>query len=997
MRRAPGTFALTALSALLLLVLATLAIAPPLLDWNRHRDALSLMLSHALEERVYLEGEVSLRLLPVPLLEAREVSLGDGVRIEALTLDADWFALLGGSLHARSATAQGMKIHLTRAGGEEAWRLPFERLPVEEIRIEEGVILLRDEVLGLEREVQLDSARIEAGRLRAMFATPDSPLGESVELRAAMESIADASGDREMSLTANFPKGELRLSGMGRITNQALRLQGALDARLMRLGEEIQLRSELHIGEGMARFSELSLQWGETHWRGGGEVTALTGKPSATLSLQTGIFEARQLADMLEGFFNFPERMETWLPLQGSLSLQAESVVLEDGSLGAGRLEAGLDDGKATLNLALEELPGGGSLRWDARANRNADGFAPLVGDFSLAMERPERFASLPFLGALKKPLRLEGALTWSQEKTLGRLESMRLRHGGSLLQGRILYDPNASFVWQGEGQAGRLVLEDGIDMLAALEGMETSAESRLSLFADALLADGTKLGKISTRLRLLRETIMLESLRLGDTETGLSLQASGSLFRSVEAPEGRIDLHLDAAGTDARARVGAMLMAAGIEEGSWIEGDAPLSLQSEWRLEPETPDRLSLIGESGEAKWDVRAEGVFALLQEKEEEAEKEEEEALSAPAPLRVFWRRQQDSLMLEGMLFDAPEFLRAHVKARGADIEDFASFWLTSLFGGEALKEDGDGEAKPFALEAELTGVSGDEGRRLVWKEMQVSQPKSVRSNGWIGESPVGDSFHLQADFDLGDIAPSDLSALPFLREIIERGFGASDGTGLLSARGRLFDGNARFELDIPAELSRSRFHLALSGADLEQASLWLWEEAVLRGALDVSLETSGDFRNVAALMGVGEARLLDGEVCCIDIAGLRGQANEGTAVVAAFAPPLLERGTWTPLGTGDFSLALGEGLIKQRSINGLEAGASIAAQLDIKTHALQLQADFPIAVGPNGERAPLTYIIEGELLAPLVAFDAVVLEQAFENLRLQNLLEHLDASQ
>ena len=988
--RARGTFALTALSALLLLVLATLAIAPPLLDWNRHRDALALMLSHASEAQVRLEGDVSLRLLPVPLLQARDVSLGDGMRIEALRLDADWLALLGGSLHARSATAQGVELHLTRAE-DETWRLPLARLPVEEITIEEGVLVLRDEVLGLEQTISLASARIEAGRLRATFTTPNSPLGESLELRGAMESVADASGNREISLTASFPNGELRLSGTGSITKQAFELQGAVDARLMRSGEEIQLRSELHIGEDMARFSELSLQWGETHWRGGGEVSALTSKPNAMLSLQTGIFEARQVADMLEGLFNAPEKMEAWLPLQGSLALQAESVVLEEGSLGAGQLEASLDDDKAALTLALQELPGGGSLRWDARANRNADGFAPLAGDFALAMERPERFATLPFLGALKKPLRLDGALTWSREKTRAQLESMRFAYGGSLLQGRLLYDPTASFVWQGEAQAGRLVLQDGIDILAALDGMETGDESRLSLFADALLADGTKLGRLSTRLRLLREgSAVLESLRLGDMEAGLLLQASGSLFRQQESPEGRIDLQLDADGTDARKRVGAMLLAAGIEEGDWLEGDAPLSLRGEWLLEPETPDRLSLMGESGEAKWDVRAEGLFALLQETEEEA-------ASAPAPLRVSWRREQDSFTLEGMLFDAPEFLRARLKARGADVKDFTSFWLTSLFGGAALQGDDDDEAKPFALETELTGVSGDEGRRLLWKELHLSQPKPVRSSGWIGESPVGDSFHLQADFDLGDIAPSDLSALPLLREVVARGFGDGDNSGLLSARGRLFDGDARFELDIPAELSRSRWKVALSGAEVEQASLWLWQEAVLRGVLDVSLEASGDFRNLASLTGVGEARLRDGEVCCIDISGLRTQASEGAAVVAAFAPPLFERDTWTALGTGDFSLALSEGLLKQRSINGLDAGASIAAQLDIKTHALQLQTDFPIAVGSNGERAPLTYIIEGELLAPLVAFDAVVLEQAFENLRLQNLLQRLDASQ
>ena len=955
MTRSYRGFALVMLTTLLLAALAVLVLAP-LLDWTRYRDDFAGFLTGALGVDVRIEGDVSLHMLPKPGISVRQASIGAFARADTLAIESDWLTLLQGSLQIQSTEARGVEIFVERTG-EGGWRLPVGELPFESLDVFGGTIFVRDEILGIDEEIPLTSAQAEPGRISMLLATPDSSLGESLELRFSRSGA-------DFSLQAHAEGSELRLSGTGALADEDFVLEAMLDARLDGeiVGEEVRLRAQVSVKEDAARLSEMLVQWGESHWRGSGEIDALTTNPMLEASLHSGIFDVSHGLELLEALAGMHGKTGAWA--RGEVALEARSVSWQSESLGEGTLAIRFDgDKEPDLRIALEHLPGGGFARWQGRVGRSES----LAGTLSLSVERPEYVAFAPFLSDLKRPFRLKGTLNGSLQGA--HLENLEVDYGASKLQGRIIYNPLESLAWNADLRAESLVVSDGMELFELMEAANSSKESKLALSVEELLVDSMQLGELEMELRLLREGISLEGLRLDEDASGLLLEASGNLSWSREKPEGFLDARLSAPSEQARDNLAATLTALKIKEGGWLRGAEPLSLRGEWKFTPLQFDKFELEGEAGAARIRLEAENVFDVFFAEESVQE-------STHGSLQAFWQRQEDSVLLEGSIEPFPNFFRGTLKVEGFDAEF------------------------PLSLRANVSAISDDQGRRILWEELRLAETGDTLSgSGWVSETVNNDIWRFQGDFDANNIEAVPVSqwrSLALLGETFSRIFDGT-GVGLATMRGKLFGGEASIEVDVSSDVSRARWRATLDNSDLVQASEWLWGETLVRGTLNASLEATGNPLDIEMVTGNGNARLADLEICCIDIEGLRSQALEGVVVISVFATPRLEQNVWVPIGDANFLLALQSGVLEQRMQGSSENVSDASGQLDLRQRALRLQADFPVAAGSNGESAPLTYRIEGGVFAPTVSYDSIALEQALENSRLGQILEQLESPQ
>ena len=93
-------------------------LVPPQLDWARYRGTIAQLASTRLGLPVTIEGPVTLRLLPEPVLTAGKISVGnpatDGmlIRVQALRLRLALWPLLSGRIDARELVLHRPDLHI---------------------------------------------------------------------------------------------------------------------------------------------------------------------------------------------------------------------------------------------------------------------------------------------------------------------------------------------------------------------------------------------------------------------------------------------------------------------------------------------------------------------------------------------------------------------------------------------------------------------------------------------------------------------------------------------------------------------------------------------------------------------------------------------------------------------------------------------------------------------------------------------------------------------
>ncbi len=117
LRLSRGRFAVLGFVLLLGLLLGCVWLVPSLLDWNRYRDSIAALATAAIGRPVRIAGDVTLHLLPQPILTASNIAVddtGDGVVLvaDALRLRVALGSLLTGQIDAQDLVVQGVALHL---------------------------------------------------------------------------------------------------------------------------------------------------------------------------------------------------------------------------------------------------------------------------------------------------------------------------------------------------------------------------------------------------------------------------------------------------------------------------------------------------------------------------------------------------------------------------------------------------------------------------------------------------------------------------------------------------------------------------------------------------------------------------------------------------------------------------------------------------------------------------------------------------------------------
>jgi len=189
--------------ALIVLMIATLLVAPSFIDWNQYKTEITAQAFDATGRELLVDGDISLSLLPSPSLEVNKLRLANregGTAPEMVTLRSAVVhvalgPLIGGKIQVESVRLNDPVIHLevlpdgrknwefdapedaasvapeqsgqdSSDAGEDAADLPVQ---VDAFRVVNGTIVYRDALSGTEERIEGLNAKIVAGSLIGPF------------------------------------------------------------------------------------------------------------------------------------------------------------------------------------------------------------------------------------------------------------------------------------------------------------------------------------------------------------------------------------------------------------------------------------------------------------------------------------------------------------------------------------------------------------------------------------------------------------------------------------------------------------------------------------------------------------------------------------------------------------------------------------------------------------------------------------------------------------
>lgn len=361
--------ALGAAAALLLLLAGAVWLLPGVMDWGRYRDTIAALAAQRLGRPVHIGGNVSLALLPQPILTAADVVVEDagdgiGLKAKALRLRVGLGALLAGRLNTRELTLQGADLSLpwppapgAMARRPPAWATSL-RARIEDGRLQVGTVAFTN----IEANLATDQ---DTGSLAAAGVGQSG--GRTWQFTARLAHPGrDGSAGLDVSLDGQGP---LRDTG-GTFSGQ-IGANGALAGRVAGRGPDLSLLlpappvpwrgdGRLSAAGGLAVADELALEIGGAPARG---AVALRVSPAARLDLAIAAGRLdldAWLPALLAGITGPNAGVRAGIPT--GVDLSAEAATLAGGTLR--RLRGALDLGPGTLLLRDVEavLPGDARL-----------------------------------------------------------------------------------------------------------------------------------------------------------------------------------------------------------------------------------------------------------------------------------------------------------------------------------------------------------------------------------------------------------------------------------------------------------------------------------------------------------------------------------------------------------------------------------------------------------------------------------------------------------
>ena len=549
-----GRLLLLAIGLLLAAAVAAVALVPPMLDWNRYRDDIAGLVSRGIDRPVRITGDVSLSLLPEPVLTASGMTVadnGDGIALsaESLRLRVALGALLAGRVDARELTVRGATLRLPwpPAPGALAQRPPSWlsglQARVENSRLQVGQVAFTDIAGTLSTDP--DTGTLSAnggGRLND-------------QAWRVIARLSEPGRDGTAALDASVD-GENRLRDTGGTFSGQIGADGALSGRATARGPDLSLllpaphlpwtaEGRLSASAGLAVADELQITLAGTPARG---AVALRVGPDARLDVALA-------TNRLDGDAWWPVLLRGASPsLPTGVDLSAEAATLANGQLR--RLRAGLDLGPdgAVVREATAELPGGATL--------NLAGIAGHDGGFhgTGRLSAPDLRATLrwlepsvPGLAAIRPDDALRtGQLTATVAAEFGAITFTDLKGviDGATLAGSASFKPGARPAFTCDLQAERLDLgpflpePDPRQLLPNLARRFAPVDVTLRVRARNATWRGLPVTTATLDLSTENSRLTLRQLqaRLG----GIRLTASGTLGDNARLTDGILDATAD-------------------------------------------------------------------------------------------------------------------------------------------------------------------------------------------------------------------------------------------------------------------------------------------------------------------------------------------------------------------------------------------------------------------------------------------------------------------
>jgi uncharacterized protein involved in outer membrane biogenesis len=931
---------------------------PPLLDWDRYRDAIAVLASDRLGREVRIAGPVSLTLLPKPVLTAAGVSLaeaGDGIAIRAakLQLRVAPLALAAGHIDAEELVLRGAEIHLP-------W--PFRPIQIAatapgwfaaaSVRVEDSRLSIGDVAFtGLRATLTADRSSgsvATAGVLRLS----GRPWQFTARLARPGE---DGTARFEASLDGRGP-----VQGIGATLAGQIEDDGTFGGRLTGRGPDLSqllpappvaftAGGRVTMADGLATVDDLA-----------GDIAGAPAQGAAALRVAPALrLDVVLAVSRLDLDLWLPALLRGgMLPFPASLDLSAEAAPLAGGTLRQVHAAVAVNGNDIAVRAFRAVLPGEAALSATGQVQRqNPGGAARFEGDVTLSAPalRPA-LAWLEAAGVVPGGLP-EEVLHTADATAHAVLEPGRLiltgldgHADGSHLSGSLDFRTAPAVRPRRDGdrpaltavvQADRLELDPWLPAawpaLADIPARLKRMDADLQLAAAQLVVQGAPLGPATLDAAIEGGRMTLRRLEL--SAGGARATASGTLGEGGRIADGRLDIAAPSAATLA----GSLPAAAGpLREmaRSW-RGPAALSMQAAG-----PPEALALLvaGKLGDLRLeaepllDLRSGNATGVLM-------------LRHPGMPRL-----AESLGLPGApgwLGDGSFSLVAHLSAQrpagkpgriAAEPFDLSAASLRAS-GGLALEGIGDPAAPP-----RLSG-------RIVADTLPLPLP-DPRSSETL---PFGALAGWQAQVKL-EAAHVLAGAWPVVQQAAATLALADGKLRLDGLSGRVGDGalSGSASLDETAEPPALALEARMTGCALTEPLFDLPVD-IAGGRLDASLSLRASGRSPAALLSAlsGEARLAgsDGTLAGVSL-GSVGEAGAEEAVRKA-----LEGGS-TAFSRLDLALRAEHGVLEVTDgrMTGPAGTARLTGTVDLAGNAAELRLGLLPAVTDPQE---LGVVLSGKL--------------------------------
>ena len=581
---------------LLAVLLGAAWAVPPWLDGDRFRDDVAGLASAALGQAVRIDGAVTLRVLPQPLLVAERVSVAGGVHVtaEQLVLRVGLGPLLAGRVDARELVLRGAEIRLPWPMEPSALALRTPSwLSSLSARIERGRLWLGEvELSGLEATLatsDLSGSFHSAGRVRG---------GERDWIFTARVSRPGGDGAVGIDLTLD---GQGASRGIGAVLSGQMQGDGTMLGRVAVRGPDL---SQLLPAPAVAFRAEGRLS------SGGGLIAAdevlgeLAGSPvqgavalrlAPVVRLDVAVTASRLDGDAwVAALQKYAEGgVRPVLPV--GLDISAEAATLAGGTLRALRGAVDITGGTVSLREARAVLPGDAALLVSGRlvAGRRFAGEAQL--------DAPALRTTLAW-----------AAGTWAAGAGAAGMGPVDSLPPGVLQRGVL---------------AGKMVLEDGQLVLSEVAGTVDGAGVAASL--------SWRPGQGAAARPALRAMVALQRLELdpwlaafghvgqwtgllgagfGGLSLDLKLEAARAGWRGVELAALTLDLAAEPGRVTLRRLEGSGLGAMLSASGTLLEGGRLADAKAELRGAGLAPELAAWIGADVSGWLSPLLRGAWAL-----------------------------------------------------------------------------------------------------------------------------------------------------------------------------------------------------------------------------------------------------------------------------------------------------------------------------------------------------------------------------------------------